>query len=261
MQLLTQASLYFSNPHVLALILIAGFLWCRPAPYLRILWVLLFTLILNKVLQSVYQVPFLPTVDHRGWGFPSGHMQAATVFWAAAAWEYRKPWFYGIAALILTSVGISLVQHGYHSQSDVFAALEFGLGTVMIYYLSQIALRKQSHQSLASLGLYMAILSAIIFPFVSLNHPFLWAIMGVLIGFPLSLLASSSILANHYPTPKERLYRTGLVVIGLVVFYPFEHYGLSQLHPLTYQFLRTLLISAYIGGFVPVMTQKRRKGL
>ena len=69
-----------------------------------------------------------------GPGFPSAHAQISLTFWGYLAWWLRRPWFWGLALLIITAlVSLSRMYLGLHFPVDVLGGLIIGLlGTTVM---------------------------------------------------------------------------------------------------------------------------------
>ena len=62
-----------------------------------------------------------------GPGFPSAHAQISLTFWGYLAWWLRRPWFWGLAAVITALVSLSRMYLGLHFPVDVLGGLVIGL--------------------------------------------------------------------------------------------------------------------------------------
>lgn len=98
------------------------------------LFLLLFALLFNPFLKSIWQVPLLPSVGHEGWAFPSGHMQVTCTFYGWMAWQMRPLWFRLLIIFLLGGLGISLIYCGFHTLVDVLGAVFFAGLTILIYH-------------------------------------------------------------------------------------------------------------------------------
>lgn len=128
---IAKAGLAFSHTPMLAGVLFLGLVSKKREIFIKTAYLLLFTMIYNLYLKSIWQVPLPPPLE--GWAFPSGHMHSAFVFWGWLAVEFKKTWFYEFVFFILTLVGYGLIQQGYHYPSDVLASVGFGLLSITLY--------------------------------------------------------------------------------------------------------------------------------
>lgn len=98
------------------------------------LFIVLSTLI-NVLLKHAFELPRpfhvregINLIAAAGYGLPSGHAQAAVVYWGTLARELRRRWFVGAAGLIVLLVGASRVYLGVHFPADVLAGWLVGGG-------------------------------------------------------------------------------------------------------------------------------------
>jgi membrane-associated phospholipid phosphatase len=151
--LLAKGFLVFSDAIIISPLLIIGFI-TRGGFFVRsqaregsVIWgnaslLVLFTMIFNVFLKSLFLVPLNPALGIKGYAFPSGHMQVAVVFYGWLAMAYANRILQGIVVIILTGIGYGLVQQGYHNLLDVLGAVGFGMATLYIFvkatpYISQ----------------------------------------------------------------------------------------------------------------------------
>lgn len=67
-----------------------------------------------------------------GFGLPSGHAQAAGVFWGGLALRWRRRWFIGFALSMVAGVSLSRVALGVHFPGDVAAGLALAGGLLLL---------------------------------------------------------------------------------------------------------------------------------
>ncbi len=70
-----------------------------------------------------------------GSSFPSGHAQSAVIFWGLAALQFRRLWFWVVAAVLVVLIALSRVYLGVHFPRDVWGGLAFGLVIVLVSLL------------------------------------------------------------------------------------------------------------------------------
>lgn len=136
--------LTFSHAIIIAPLLIIGFatrgsfLIIPPSRKGTQVWgyailLVLFTMIFNAFLKSLFQVPLDPALGISGFAFPSGHMQSSVVLYGWLALVYRNPNLRGILLFILMGMGIGLIQKGYHDYIDVGGSIIFGTATLFVF--------------------------------------------------------------------------------------------------------------------------------
>jgi hypothetical protein len=114
--------------------------WCvTPRLVARATVVLLFSAYLNTVLKLVFHDPRPywtdPTVDgkqsYTSFGMPSGHAQNAPVAWGFFAAQTRRWALWAAAAVVVVLIGVSRVQLGVHSTSQVLAGWAIGIALLI----------------------------------------------------------------------------------------------------------------------------------
>jgi undecaprenyl-diphosphatase len=136
--------LTFSNAIIIAPLLIVGFATrgsffiIPPSRKGTQVWgyailLVLFTMIFNAFLKSLFQVPLNPALGVSGFAFPSGHMQVSVVLYGWLALVYRNQRLRGILLFLLLGMGIGLIQVGYHDHIDVMGSFIFGATTVYAF--------------------------------------------------------------------------------------------------------------------------------
>ncbi|NRB11480.1 MAG: phosphatase PAP2 family protein [Rickettsiaceae bacterium] len=160
-----------------------------------------FATILNCILKNLLQIPrpdsalHLIVINDGSFGFPSGDVQVATVFWFAI-WKHslkgnRYNYLKFLYLLPIILIAISRVYLGVHSIYDVIAGVIIGIFTLYIaekYLLAKLTV-DYSRRNMQKLWLLLATM-IILYSLVSLN--FTWPLMlpmsiGTFIGLYLSL--------------------------------------------------------------------------
>ena len=140
LSLLAKGFLTFSYPTLIIPFLIIGFLlekngiikntYQSAAIWQYACLLILFTMIFNTFLKSLFLVPLNPSIGKEGFAFPSGHMQVSVAFYGWLLWVYPYWTIRSFILLILAGIGYGLIQQGYHNFSDVAAASAVGALTV-----------------------------------------------------------------------------------------------------------------------------------
>ena len=162
--------LVFGQEFILIPLIIIGFLALNKKTYGHAIFLLLFTMIFNTFLKSIFQIPLAEHLNKTGYAFPSGHMQSAIVFYGWLCFAHKNALVRSITLIIIVGVGCALIQQKYHNLYDVLGAVLFGILTLFIYAMVlQIKLFR--------------------------NKPFLLGY--ILIAFSVGLLFSMDSLPNH----------------------------------------------------------------
>ena len=131
--ILVELFLRFSSLDIVVLIVLAGFLLIDRRFFYQTSCLLTFNILLNVALKGTFKIPLSPALHVIGYAFPSGHMQLATVFygWIALHWTRRSARL--AIVVLLAGIGAGLMHFGYHTLSDVLAALVVGLGLIAVF--------------------------------------------------------------------------------------------------------------------------------
>lgn len=220
LELIAKTGLFFSQPIVLASVVLVGFLNRNEAIFGRTLLLLLFTMVYNVFLKSIWQIPLPPPLE--GWAFPSGHMHSAVVFWGGLAIEYRRFWFSALVVFILCLSGYGLIYHGYHYPIDIVGAVGFGSLSLFIFHLCKN--RPSFKEKPYRLGIELsgiAILCMMMMPPSSLSKWHIWQALGALIGFTAgwALLSQQQNKQTMTIEGKQRLLLTCVALLGSLTFF------------------------------------------
>jgi uncharacterized membrane protein YuzA (DUF378 family) len=125
-------------------------------------------------------MPLPPPLE--GWGFPSGHMHTAFVFWGWLAYEYHKVWYYEVTFFLLCMIGYGILYHGYHYPIDILGAVGFGSISIFLYALLQRL--SYFREKFYRIGYLLIGLSTVIIFLLGLDFikPHQWQALSVLIA-------------------------------------------------------------------------------
>ncbi|MDF3033966.1 MAG: hypothetical protein K0R76_920 [Alphaproteobacteria bacterium] len=168
--LLAKAFLIFSQGIVITPLLIAGFvtqggfLINKSSSGGLQIWgnaclLVLFTMIFNVLLKSLFLVPLDPALRIKGFAFPSGHMQTSVALYGWLFLAYPNQVLRKALLFILAGIGYGLIHQGYHTLADVAGAVVFGIGT--LYAFSKTAQFPSLQKNPARFGLYVVPLAAL----------------------------------------------------------------------------------------------------
>src|SRR5262245_61871329 len=106
LDVLTKGCLLFTHIYAVLAAMVIGYLLIDRKVFGQVIIIVAFTLVFNRYLKSVFQVPLPPSLGKSGWAFPSGHMQLAFAMWGWIAWNYRYKWLWILLGIFLTGVGV-----------------------------------------------------------------------------------------------------------------------------------------------------------
>lgn len=190
---LARCCLWFTQESFLIPFIIIGYFAFSKNIFRKALFILCFSMALNAYLKSLWQIPLSPALGKEGWAFPSGHMQAAVVFWGWLAWEFKQVWLTAFVLLLLAGIGVSLVHFGYHDSHDIFGAWGFGVLSLIAYGM----LLRRFEGNLLLVGLLLFILALPMIYLIPQSLPHLWIAEGALLGFSLGCFLSQSELRHN----------------------------------------------------------------
>lgn len=225
LELIAKFGLFFGQPTVIVCIIVVGFLLGREAVFGRALFLLLFTMIYNVYLKSIWQMPLPPPLE--GWAFPSGHMHSAVVFWGWLAIEYRKIWYAELTFFLLCLIGYGIVYHGYHYPIDILGAVAFGSISLVLYSLLQrLPYFKQKPYRL---GFFLTILGLIITGLLPPEgrKPHMFQALGALIGFSAGWYLSQKSKSLHFGYGQKILLVVFAVSGAFLIAFLANHLPLS----------------------------------
>ncbi len=148
-----------------------------------------------------------------GPGFPSAHAQLSLTFWGYTAWWLRRPWLWGLAAILVGLISLSRLYLGMHFLVDVLGGLALGALYTAVLVLAEPlwrSLRTFSKGLRALVGVLVPLGLLLVFPPPGLEVDLILGGMAAFLSAPLLL---------PY-TPPATLWRRFVVVLGgiLLVF-------------------------------------------
>lgn len=240
--LIAKGFLFFSQENTVIVLLCMGFFGYDKKKVSRALFLLLFSMIFNAFLKSLFQVPLSSEIG-TGFAFPSGHMQNSAVLWGWLSLEVKRKSFSALSVILLCGIAFGLIQQGYHSLVDILGALVFATLLIILYPL--LLKRTFIKNSLTRTGIFLFLIALPMIHSISQPPPVLFVAEGALVGFTLGTLQQNALrsLNNFFSKLKSLLLAmAGIALIQAGLRY-FPH--LSQEFSLfTGTFLTALWISA-----------------
>lgn len=119
--------------------------WCLEKILGRSLaYILSFSFVINGIIKHLIRDfrpfwldPTLGLYEEKSYGVPSGHAQAATVFYGFLALWLRRGWAWVVAILMILFMAISRVYLGVHDIEDVLTGIIIGILILIGYYFWQ----------------------------------------------------------------------------------------------------------------------------
>jgi hypothetical protein len=254
---LAKIILYVTHEYFMVATIAFGYLCISRQAFARSLVILLFTIVFNGYLKSIWQIPLPSHLGIKGWAFPSGHMQTALVFWGWLALEFRSKIFSWLIAILLFLIAISLIREGYHNLTDIIGAIIFGSISLIIY---RVIIKKLPEKYHPYIGIMFAIISLVIIN--SLSHKakeylnFTWRMVSVaaLLGFSIGwILNHGSVTAN------SRLLKLIICVIGIVALYFVTSYFKPYIPTYTLALSKYFLLGLWVSyGVDYIVTRLKR---
>jgi len=175
----------------------------------------------NSELKDLFRMPRPSPEDVRvimpetggGYGFPSGHAQASTVFWGYLAHTIRKRWFTAVAIVLVFLIGLSRIYLGVHFPGDVVGGFLFG-GIILAAYIWVTGRPELGAVSSARTWLLVIVVAAAPFALLLVyRSPEAFKMVGFLAG-----VGAGYVLEERFVRSEERApiaTQVAKVVIGL----------------------------------------------
>lgn len=96
------------------------------------------TTMINVFIKLIFKIP-RPTIEHLitvqdPFGFPSGDVMIATVFWLMLACTYKRNWLWALSFIMIGLVMCSRMYLGVHSHYDVLIGALLGIILTWFYF-------------------------------------------------------------------------------------------------------------------------------
>ena len=116
---IAKSCLLLSNDYLLMLSAITLFIFHQRYNYTHLIFLLLFSMVYKTILKDIFKCPAPPTSPTTNFGFPSGHINFAVIYygWFMVTYRTNLPKILCPIALIMT--GWAMVYTGYHYLFDV----------------------------------------------------------------------------------------------------------------------------------------------
>ena len=234
---LAQFFLTFTHLSAIIPITLVGFMWTDRDTFYHAICLLFVGMLINVALKGTFKIPLSPALGMPGFAFPSGHMQASTVFYGWLAYRTPKTWFRGLCVVVLLSIAWAIYYCGYHNLVDLLGAL--GVAMLILYGYVELLRRQKSF-------LFWTILFLI--QILMLYNYTLYAEMPKHAYMAYYGLTGLMVSHHYFPTKKINLLQKIIgSVLYLVIGYSIYHFlkmPLIQAMPFYISELPWLLIAA-----------------
>ncbi|MCS5708082.1 hypothetical protein CC99x_004100 [Candidatus Berkiella cookevillensis] len=242
-KIIAEIGLIFSQPVTLVIAFLLGTFFLNTKAFSKAFMLMLFTMIYNLYLKSIWQIPLEPPLE--GWAFPSGHMHAAWVFWGWLVCHYKKWSLFATFLVAMSLATFGMIDHGYHNIIDVLGAIGFGSLSLLIFYgLNRTVVFKENMFVASVLISGLGLLFLCMMPASVQTKLHIWQAQGGLLGLSLGWL---------YYNPSHtslKLYHKVIMLLSCVAGMAGLHFAL--LHPPTqfnaqlFTAIKTFLLAVWI---------------
>jgi len=199
--------LAFGREEIMVPLSVCGYICHDRNKWGRIIYIILFSMIVASYLKSIWQIPLAGFLKSDGWAFPSGHMFGACAFYLQISREMQKRWISNTAYVLLLGIAFGLIQQKYHNIHDVLGAIGFA---IILLFCYNIIIKKNFFQKRPDLLIIIILpiaLTLILFiPIIYLH------IIAAISG--LSCFAIGWMLTYNISTPK----RLSIKMISILIF-------------------------------------------
>ena len=175
--------------------------WCLDKRHGRLVtYVLLFGAYLNCFLKVLVYWPRPPLElrmvekNETSYGFPSGHAQDSTTFWAWISLDFRRRILAALGTVIVIAVGISRIYLGVHYPAQVIGGWGIGLAVAGVGMITLRHLPTTKENSAIARALFAAAILAPVAVDAIIGvtgDVHLWRIGGYLFGFWIGTVAEA----------------------------------------------------------------------
>lgn len=241
-KIIPEIGLIFSQPVTLVIAFLLGTFFLDTKAFSKAFMLMLFTMIYNLYLKSIWQIPLDPPLE--GWAFPSGHMHAAWVFWGWLVCHYKKWSLFATFLVAMSLATFGMIDHGYHHLSDVVGAIGFGSLSLLIFYgLNRTIVLKENIFAVSVLMSGLGLLFLCVIPASVQNTLHIWQAQGGLFGLSLGCLCYRA----HAPIkPYHKMIMLLCCVTGMAGLHFALLHPSTQINAQLFQAIKTFLLAAWV---------------
>ena len=132
---------YISNDYLLMLSAVLFYIFSKRSEHAHLIILLLFAMVYKATLKELLKIP-APVTSPTKYGFPSGHINFAVVFFGWFMVTYKLKLLYWLCPVAFVLASWSTIYLGYHDIYDVVLTPIFPIYLLIIYnaYLKQMHL-------------------------------------------------------------------------------------------------------------------------
>ena len=177
-----------------------------------------FSSVLNTILKELWQVPLDPSIRKMWWGFPSGHMQNAAIFYLGTAIYLARYFGAFIALVILYGMSQAYIYYKFHDEPEMFAA--FFIAIVLLVITKAIYELQLRYKFLLFIyGIFITISSAFII-FFGLKQEitfYSWLFITLAMGFGITLTMALQSKQNERESSLELRNKKLSLAIAIIL--------------------------------------------
>ena len=219
----------FSNDYLLMFVAIVVYISKPDKKYAHLIILLLFAMIYKSLLKEILKIP-APDTSPTRYGFPSGHINFAAMFFGWFMINYRNKLTYCIGGISLILAAISTVYLGYHRVIDVIVTPILPISILYIYnkYMKDIEYEKFLY-IFVTVSTILKIISYIKFKEIPIDvYIGSYGILGfgilTLFKNKKSSLATIAIILLYYTMSNGHFYKNSIWLIVFATVAIVKHY-------------------------------------
>lgn len=134
---------YISNDYLLMCLAVLFYIFSKKAEHAHLVILLLFAMVYKACLKELLKIP-APVTSPTKYGFPSGHINFATMFFGWFIVTYKSKLLYWLCPMAFALASWSTIYLGYHDILDVLLTPLLPICALIIHtlYLRQASLNK-----------------------------------------------------------------------------------------------------------------------
>jgi len=242
---IAKSGLHVNHVTLLIPIFLLGFFFIDRKIFSQALLLLLFTMVYNLFLKSIWQIPLKPPLE--GWAYPSGHMHAGWVFWGWLALNYKRRLTIPLFLIMMAASAWGLIYHNYHDLPDIYGAIGFGSLSLCIYYLAnhKIPILKDNFFLVNVILGGIGIILIRNLPVDVQNQAHIWQAQGAMMGMAIGWLFIADMKISRKKIMQNMIFMfASLAGMGLIHVLMSEPY--PPMSPQNFHFLKMFTMMTWL---------------